>query len=59
MIDGGIVPTDTTDVYVQGSYVKNSKQYHVLIALDDAAAAANPRLPFTITSNLTCLKSVK
>ena len=53
------MPTDTTNVYLQGSYVKNPKQYHVLIALDDAAAAASPRAPFTITSNLTCLKGVK
>lgn len=59
VIDGGIVPTDTTNVYQQGSYVQNSKQYHVLIALDDAAAAASPRAPFTITSNLTCIKGVK
>jgi hypothetical protein len=59
VIDGGIVPTDTTNVYLQGSYVRNSRQYHVLIALDDAAAAESPRAPFTITSNLTCLKHVK
>ena len=59
VVDGGIVPKDTTDLFIQGSYVKNSKQYHVLIALDDAAAAASPRAPFTITSNLTCLKGVK
>jgi len=59
VIDGGVVPTDTTNVYIQGSYVGNARQYHVLIALDDAAAAENPRAPFTITSNLTCLKGVK
>lgn len=59
VIDGGIVPRDTTDLFIQGSYVKNSKQYHVLIALDDGAASAPPRTPFTITSNLTCLKGVK
>ena len=59
VIDGGVVPTDTTNVYLQGSYVRNSRQYHVLIALDDATASESPRAPFTITSNLTCLKGVK
>lgn len=59
VIDGGIVPKDTTNLFIQGSYVKNSRQYHVLIALDDGAASASPRASFTITSNLTCLKGVK
>ena len=59
VIDGGVVPKNTTDLFIQGSYVKNSKQYHVLIALDDGAASAPTPTPFTITSNLTCLKGVK
>lgn len=56
VIDGGVFP-DSTDVYVQGSYVESPSKYHVLIGLDDAAQAAPAT--FTISSNLTCLKGAK
>ena len=56
VIDGGVVPS-RTDVFVQGTYVKSASEYHVLIGLKDQ----NPgdRAPFTITSNLTCIKGTK
>lgn len=54
VIDGGVFPS-STDVYMQGSYVKSPSEYHVLIGLDDTA----PTTPFTITSNLTCLKGAR
>ncbi len=57
VVDGGVVPKQTNDVFVQGSYVESPSEYHVLIGIDDAALAT--RAPFTITSNLTCLKGVK
>ena len=57
MVDGGVVPKGTNDVFVQGTYVRSPREYHVLIGLDDGALDA--RAPFTITSNLTCLKGVK
>jgi hypothetical protein len=56
VIDGGVVPS-RLDVYVQGTYVKSPSEYHVLIGLDEDNLA--DRTPFTITSNLTCLKGVK
>ena len=56
VIDGGVVPS-RTDVYVQGTYVKSAGEYHVLIGLDTDRTAN--RTPFTITSNLTCLKGTK
>ena len=56
VIDGGVVPS-RFDVYQQGTYVKRPSEYHVLINLDNEALAN--RAPFTITSNLTCLKGVK
>jgi hypothetical protein len=56
VIDGGVFPS-STDVNVQGSYVQSAREYHVLIGLDDQALST--RAPFTITSNLTCLKGVK
>jgi ABC-type transport system substrate-binding protein len=56
VIDGGVVPS-RFDVYQQGSYVKSPSEYHVLISLDNEALGN--RTPFTITSNLTCLKGVK
>ena len=56
VVDGGVFP-DSTDVYIQGSYVESPSKYHVLIGLDDEALAT--RTPFSITSNLTCLKGVK
>ncbi len=58
VIDGGVVPS-RTDVYQQGTYVKSPSEYHVLINLDQESIAAGNRTPFTITSNLTCLKGVK
>jgi hypothetical protein len=56
VIDGGVVPS-RTDVYVRGSYVQSKSEYHVLISLDAGSLA--DRTPYTITSNLTCLKGVK
>jgi type 1 fimbria pilin len=56
VIDGGVVPS-RFDVYQQGTYVKSPSEYHVLINLDNESLAN--RAPFTITSNLTCLKGVK
>jgi hypothetical protein len=56
VLDGGVVPS-RTDVFVQGTYVKSKAEYHVLIGLDDAGL--ENRAPFTITSNLTCLKGTK
>jgi hypothetical protein len=58
VIDGGVAPR-STDVYVQGSYIKSPSEFHVLIGLDDAAAAASPRATFLIDTHLTCLKGVK
>lgn len=56
VIDGGVVPS-RLDVYVQGTYVASPSEYHVLIGLDKESLI--DRTPFTITSNLTCLKGVK
>jgi hypothetical protein len=56
VIDGGVVPS-RLDVFVQGNYVKSPGEYHVLIGIDPDRLA--DRTPFTITSNLTCLKGVK
>jgi hypothetical protein len=56
VIDGGVVPS-RTDVFVQGTYVKSASEYHVLIGID--ADHTTDRAPFTITSNLTCLKGTK
>ena len=56
VVDGGVNPS-RFDVYLQGSYVKTPSEYHVLLALDNEALGN--RTPFTITSNLTCLKGVK
>jgi hypothetical protein len=58
VIDGGVLP-HSSDVYVQGSYVQSPGKYHVLIGLDDAAAAASPRPTFQVDTNLTCLENVK
>jgi hypothetical protein len=58
VLSGGVVPL-STDVYIQGSYVESPSKFHVLLGLDDAATLANPRLPFQINTNLTCLKGVK
>jgi hypothetical protein len=57
VVDGGVVPS-RVDVFVQGTYVKSNSEYHVLIGLRDQAPTSD-RTPFTITSNLTCLKGVK
>jgi ABC-type transport system substrate-binding protein len=60
VIDGGVVPS-RFDVYQQGTYIKHPKnapaEYHVLINLDNDSLAN--RTPFTIDTNLTCLKGVK
>ena len=56
VIDGGVVPS-RFDVYSQGTYVANPAEYHALIAIDKESLG--DRTPFTITSNLTCLKNVK
>jgi len=56
VIDGGVVPS-RTDVFVQGTYVKNKGEYHVLIGIDPEHL--DNRTPFTITSNLTCIKGTK
>ena len=56
VLDGGVNPS-RFDVYMQGSYVASPSEYHVLLALDNEALGN--RTPFTITSNLTCLKGVK
>lgn len=56
VIDGGVVPS-RLDVYMQGTYVANRSEYHVLLGLDEDNLG--DRTPFTITSNLTCLKGVK
>jgi hypothetical protein len=58
VVSGGVVPL-STDVFTQGSYVESPSKFHVLIGLDDAAAAAIPRVPFQINTNLTCLKGAK
>ncbi|HEY8000497.1 MAG: hypothetical protein ACHQJ5_10600 [Vicinamibacteria bacterium] len=58
VLGGGVVPL-STDVFIQGSYVESPSKFHVLLGLDDAAAAASPRVPFQINTNLTCLKGVK
>ena len=51
VIEGGIGATDNFDVFVQGSYIDdNRRDYHVLIADVDEPG------PFTLDSNLTCLK---
>ena len=56
VMEGGVVPS-RPDVFVQGSFIKSSTEYHVLIGLKDQAPG--DRTPFTITSHLTCLKGVK
>jgi hypothetical protein len=58
VINGGAFPR-STDVYLQGSYVASPKKFHVLLALDDAAAAASPRPVFQVDTSLICLKGVK
>jgi hypothetical protein len=54
VLDGGVVPS-RTDVFVQGTYVKSNSEYHVLIGI----TGPDKTTPFTITSNLTCLKGTK
>ncbi len=56
VIDGGVVPS-RFDVYQQGSYVKSKGEYHVLISVD--SETTGNMTPFTIATNLTCLKGVK
>jgi hypothetical protein len=57
VMEGGVVPS-RPDVFVQGSFIKSSSEYHVLIGLKDQDPNSD-RTPFTITSHLTCLKRVK
>ncbi len=54
VLDGGVFPADT-NVYQQGTYIPNSKEYHVLIGFDDGATPGD----FQITSHLVCIKGVK
>ncbi|MQA73072.1 MAG: hypothetical protein GEU88_01745 [Solirubrobacterales bacterium] len=54
VIDGGVFPGDT-NVFQQGSYVPNRKEYHVLLGFRDPALAQS----FTLSSHLVCLKGVK
>ena len=56
VIDGNVVPS-RLDVYSQGTYVASPNEYHALIAIDEESLG--DRTPFTINSNLTCLKRVK
>jgi hypothetical protein len=59
VMEGGVVPS-RADVFVQGSFIKSSNEYHVLIGLKDQAnGVPTDPTPFTITSHLTCLKGVK
>jgi hypothetical protein len=60
VMEGGVVPS-RPDVFVQGSFIKSSRQYHVLIGLDGQNGSTDTfdTTPFTITSHLTCLKGVK
>ncbi len=57
-MEGGVVPS-RPDVFVQGSFIKSSSEYHVLIGLENQPNNGRTRTPFTITSHLTCLKGVK
>ena len=57
VMEGGVVPS-RPDVFVQGSFIKSSSEYHVLIGLENQPNNPNST-PFTITSHLTCLKGVK
>jgi hypothetical protein len=56
VVDGNVVP-DRLDVYSQGTYVESPSIYHALIAIDEESLG--DRTPFTVDSNLTCLKGVK
>ena len=56
VIDGNVVPS-RLDVYSQGTYVASPNEYHALIAIDEESLG--DRTPFTVNSNLTCLKRVK
>ena len=58
VMEGGVVPS-RPDVFVQGSFIKSSSEYHVLIVLENQANGQAVPTPFTITSHLTCLKGVK
>jgi hypothetical protein len=56
VVDGGVIPS-RFDVYAQGTYVESPSSYHALIAIDEESLG--DRTPFTVQSNLTCLKGVK
>ncbi len=55
VIDGGI-RAGNLDFFEQGSYVDGG-QYHVLMALDDAAAGTPVTIPYAL--HLICLKGVR
>lgn len=55
VIDAGINPGNL-DLYQQGSYVKKG-EYHVLMGLDDDAAATPTTFPYE--SHVICLKGVR
>lgn len=56
VIDGNVVAS-RLDVYSQGTYVAGPAEYHALVAID--AQNLGDRTPFTVQSNLTCLKGAK
>ncbi len=52
---GGGAYADNTNIYEQGTYIPNDREYHVLLGFDDDG----PAQAFTISSHLTCLKGAK
>jgi hypothetical protein len=54
VVEGGVLP-DNTNVYEQGSYLEDTKSYHVLLAFDDSGPVVN----FNFTAHLTCIKGVE
>jgi hypothetical protein len=56
VVDGGIRSTNNLDLFQQGSYVAKG-QYHVLMALDDAAKDTPATIQYTL--HLICLKGVR
>ncbi len=58
VIGGGVVPSNT-NVFQQGSYTPNAREYHVLLGYDDEAIDSGGATSFTITSHLICLKGAR
>ena len=58
VIGGGVVPSNT-NVFQQGSYTPNAREYHVLLGYDDETINAGGATSFTITSHLICLKGAR